>query len=164
MSRHCIAWHASEFSGPVVSAAIPYNRPALFLMSLILEVLRLAYFRDPASVGNFYVKDMKSSLPDKPFEMEIPRPMLLMAIAAVHAVMNWWTTGRPIPVPFHVNTGVANYLAAELFLDDVLQRAGPLRGHRLLVTILNLVRSASPADAGDAGEDAGVVDYANMPE
>ncbi|THH26640.1 hypothetical protein EUX98_g7554 [Antrodiella citrinella] len=137
---------------PPISDTNP--RPAMsrpFQSSLILEVLRLAYFRDPASVGNFYVKDMKSSLPDKPFEMEIPRPMLLMAIAAVHAVMNWWTTGRPIPVPFHVDTGVANYLAAELFLDDVL-------------CVVIACWSTSPADAGDAAEDAGVVDYANMPE
>ncbi|THH18010.1 hypothetical protein EUX98_g9025 [Antrodiella citrinella] len=142
-------------------------RPCLsrpFQSPLLLEVIRLAYFKDPSSVGNVYVKELKSSLPDKPLELEIPRSMLLMAVVAVHAVIGWWFTGRPVPVPFHVDTGVAYYRAAGLFLDDVLRGAGPLRGHRMLVTILDLVRSVAPADVGDATEDAGVVDYDNMPE
>ncbi|THH12944.1 hypothetical protein EUX98_g9773, partial [Antrodiella citrinella] len=130
---------------------------------IILEVLRLTYFKEPSSVGNFYVKELKSSLPDKPLELEIPRSMLLMAMTAIEYVMHWWTTGRCIRVPFHVDSGVAYHMSSEIYLDDVLKKAGPLRGHRMMVNILDHVRSTAPA-AEDATEDAGLVDYDNMPE
>ncbi|THH27327.1 hypothetical protein EUX98_g6871 [Antrodiella citrinella] len=84
-------------------------------------------------------------------------------MTVIEFVIHWWTTGRCIPVLFHVDSGVAYHMSSEKYLDDVLKKAGPLRRHRMMVNILDLVRSTTPADE-DATVDAGLVDYENMPE
>lgn len=62
-----------------ITAGKPYSPP------VFLELLRVAFFKRPSSLGFKICKYFESSLPDKPDEKELPASLLALVATAVRS-------------------------------------------------------------------------------
>ncbi|THH28686.1 hypothetical protein EUX98_g5505 [Antrodiella citrinella] len=136
----------------------PYQAP------LIIQVLHGAYFGTKGA-GTLHAHLLKSSIADKPTELELPVSMLAMVVTTIHACLISWKTGTYITSAFNVDAGAKHYTETLGKLNDTLKEAGPAKAHRMLTNLLTSTLDCTPfGNPSAALDDDEEVDFANMPE
>ncbi|KAF9026452.1 hypothetical protein BDZ89DRAFT_1161243 [Hymenopellis radicata] len=132
----------------------------------VIQTLRLQFFTGAKSPHIVYKDYFVSSIPEKPDELEVPEPMLILSVCAVHATLGDYITGEYIRPEGSVGafTGDAArgpYLACKSLLDKI--RAQPVKYHALMHGLYLRVIPASTGTHGNISDsDESDVDLDNM--
>ncbi|KAH8100147.1 hypothetical protein BXZ70DRAFT_1065199 [Cristinia sonorae] len=128
----------SEGSLPKAIRSRPYRH------HLFAEILAKAYFATGTSIGNQYPQELKSSWDAKPYEDEIPIPMLGMVAASLHAILMCWNSGRYIATNFSADFIAGLYTEHVSALELLKKKAGDAKFHKLRSGILKTIREDRP--------------------
>ncbi|EIW56973.1 uncharacterized protein TRAVEDRAFT_30250 [Trametes versicolor FP-101664 SS1] len=114
-----------DYENKSITAGKPYSPP------VFLEILRVAFFKRPSSLGFKICKYFESSLPDKPDEKELPASLLALVATALHAAIEDCKHGHVQPRDFTSNDywGVYKDHMQEL---STIRTRGPVQYHVLM--------------------------------
>ncbi|KAF9032530.1 hypothetical protein BDZ89DRAFT_1131382 [Hymenopellis radicata] len=138
----------------------------LTVHAAVIQTLRLAFFTGSKSHHIVYKDCFSSSIPEKPDELEVPEPMLILSVCAVHATLGDYITGEYIHPEgsigaFTADAARAPYLACKVLLDKI--RVQPAKYHALMHGLYLRVVPASTATHGNTSDsDESDVDLDNM--
>lgn len=137
----------------------PYGHAA------IIAVLRAVFFSTSSQAGRRFANEFKSSIPEKPNELEIPIPMVAMAATVVRGhttrtrpwfsnlmmngvfqvefALTCWVSGEHVAAKFGAESTAKLYEGHISYMDTVYSDCGPAKFHRLLVNVLTACRSVT---------------------
>ncbi|KAI0629512.1 hypothetical protein C8Q77DRAFT_1065182, partial [Trametes polyzona] len=114
-----------NYEAKTIDAGKIYGQP------IFLEILRLAFFKQPDAFG-FGISDrFCSSLPGKPNEVELPAPMLALVATAIYAAIDDCMNSRHHPRDFTANNYWNKY---KDFVNELsnIRTNGPQQYHALM--------------------------------
>ncbi|OJT11577.1 hypothetical protein TRAPUB_11906 [Trametes pubescens] len=114
-----------DYENKSIKASKPYSPP------VFLEILRVAFFKRPSSLGFKICKHFESSLPDKPDEKELPASLLALVATALHAAIEDCKHGHAQPRDFTSNDYWGIYKDHMQELSTIRTR-GPVQYHVLM--------------------------------
>ncbi|OJT01640.1 hypothetical protein TRAPUB_7898 [Trametes pubescens] len=114
-----------DYENKTIKVGKPYSPP------VFLEILRVAFFKRPSSLGFKVSECFESSLPNKPDEKEIPAAMLALVATALHAAIEDCKHNHTQPRDFTANDywGVYKDHIQEL---STIRTHGPVQYHVLM--------------------------------
>ncbi|KAI0826681.1 hypothetical protein BC628DRAFT_1320049 [Trametes gibbosa] len=105
-----------DYENKTIKVGKPYSPP------VFLEILRVAFFKRPSSLGFKVSERFESTLPDKPDEKEIPAAMLALVATALHAAIEDCKHNHMQPRDFTANDYWGIY-------KDHIQELSTIRTH-----------------------------------
>ncbi|KAI0629565.1 hypothetical protein C8Q77DRAFT_1181024 [Trametes polyzona] len=144
-----------DYGAKTVEAGKIYDPP------IFVEILRLAFFKQPDAFGFEISNRFYSSLPEKPDEIELPAPMLALVATAIYAAIDDCMEHRTHARDFTANNYWGKY---KDFMNELssIRTNGPQQYHVLMHGLWRRISDPSGSRGQAAPPHTSLVDIAAM--